>query len=78
MGELDQALFLYLEGQDHSSAQDQRREYSFSPFFICVLSFVFQRERERERERERDLKKQLTDGFQRALSVAFLTGAFVL
>lgn len=30
LGELDQALFLYLDGQDPSSVQDQRRELSFS------------------------------------------------
>ncbi|KAF8398457.1 hypothetical protein HHK36_017385 [Tetracentron sinense] len=31
MGELDQALFLYLEGQDHSSVQDQRQNSGIRP-----------------------------------------------
>lgn len=28
MGELDQALFLYLEGQERSSSREQRREWA--------------------------------------------------
>ncbi|XP_068636871.1 bZIP transcription factor TGA10-like [Aristolochia californica] len=31
LGELDQALFLYLEGQDHSSAQEQRQGSGIKP-----------------------------------------------
>jgi hypothetical protein len=46
LGELDQALFLYLDGQDPSTVnQDQRREPSLSlppslslSFFYCILS----------------------------------------
>lgn len=36
LGELDQALFLYLDGQEPSSIQDQRREFSlfFSTIFL--------------------------------------------
>ncbi|KAL5976021.1 bZIP transcription factor tga10 [Asimina triloba] len=36
LGELDQAFFLYFEGQDHpSSVQDQRRLFHLSSFFFC-------------------------------------------
>lgn len=34
LGELDQALFLYLEGQDHASAQDQRRKFPSLDLFV--------------------------------------------
>jgi hypothetical protein len=39
LGELDQALFLYLDGQDPSTVQDQRRELSLS--LSLSLSFPF-------------------------------------
>lgn len=45
LGELDQALFLYLDGQDHpsSSIQDQRRmcQLSFNSFFSSQLIYDF-------------------------------------
>ena len=38
LGELDQALFLYLDGQDVSTIQDQRRECSFSLNFFSLFT----------------------------------------
>ena len=43
LGELDQALFLYLDGQDPSTVnQDQRREPSLSPSLSLSLSHFLQ------------------------------------
>jgi len=42
LGELDQALFLYLDGQDPSTVnQDQRREPSLSPSLSHFLQYTF-------------------------------------
>ncbi|XXG46211.1 hypothetical protein AAC387_Pa02g1120 [Persea americana] len=60
LGELDQALFLYLEGQDHSSAQDQRQSsggirptlniFPSQPMHVEPSTKIWQLEEEEEEE----------------------------
>ncbi|XP_057768810.1 bZIP transcription factor TGA10-like isoform X2 [Salvia miltiorrhiza] len=37
LGDLDQALFLYLDGQDHSAAQDQRQNSGMRPHTLNIF-----------------------------------------